>query len=286
MKILTVKAANCSKIPLPRSGHRCTADEANLYCFGGYSPHYQSRVFSELWRFNFSTKTWHFMNTTGSFPDGVASAAVELHKGSLIVFGGANEPLSNKSSEVAICLLKLQRWVDVPYQVGHFQPSGVYGHSLVLSPDNCLYVFGGYSSFSGFTSDLFSFSLSKSEFFDLSDLPNAPLPRYRHEAVSDGDKFYVIGGGNYVRTKPSGMYSLSTIHSFNYEDKVWNEHECRPCKMHGFPKPRRCHSCVMVDSNIYLCGGYDGKNIFDDIWSLCTKAFIWTKLEKVRILVR
>lgn len=283
MKIVTVVPLNCSKIPLPRSGHRCAADDENLYCFGGYSPHYPGRVFSELWRFNFSTKIWHFINTTGPFPDGVASAGVVLHKGSLIVFGGANEPLMNKSSEVSACVLKHKRWAEIPI-VGEFHPPGVYGHSLVLSPDGDLYVFGGFNCVTGFTSNLFAFSLWECKLFDLSDLPNAPPPRYRHEAVSDGQRLFIIGGGNYVRTKPSGMYSLATVHSFSYENTTWKNHECRPCKLHGFPKPRRCHACVMVDSFVYLCGGYDGELVFDDIWRLCIETFTWTKLEQVNLI--
>lgn len=68
--------------PPARSGHRCVADNANLYVFGGYNPDYEESggpenedypLFRELWRYNFATDTWHQMSTEGYMPRELAS---------------------------------------------------------------------------------------------------------------------------------------------------------------------------------------------------------------------
>lgn len=70
------------RCPPARSGHRCVADNANLYVFGGYNPDYDESggpenedypLFRELWRYNFATDTWHQMGTEGYMPRELAS---------------------------------------------------------------------------------------------------------------------------------------------------------------------------------------------------------------------
>lgn len=70
------------RYPPARSGHRCVADSANLYVFGGYNPDYDESggpenedypLFRELWRYNFATDTWHQMGTEGYMPRELAS---------------------------------------------------------------------------------------------------------------------------------------------------------------------------------------------------------------------
>lgn len=92
--------------------------------------------------------------------------------------------------------------------------------------------------------------------------------------------FYVIGGGMSSRD-PVEFFQLEKIHSFSFASGRWNEHACRPSKTHGFPKRRRCHGCVIFNSIVYICGGYDGVHMFDDIWSLDLATFQWEKLPKV-----
>lgn len=70
------------RCPPARSGHRCVADNSNLYVFGGYNPDYDESggpenedypLFRELWRYNFATDTWHQMGTEGYMPRELAS---------------------------------------------------------------------------------------------------------------------------------------------------------------------------------------------------------------------
>ena len=285
--VKTVVPCPSSQIPDPRSGHRCAADDGNIYVFGGYSPHFADNLFRELWRFNIATKTWHFLETTGPFPNEVASSCVVLHRGNLIVFGGSGVPFGLcNSKKLHICYLKKRHWFDLSERYSEkaesdgedISPIAGYGQSMVLSCDKDLYVFGGTTGLE-FNSYLYRYSLLKHT-WDYVRCENPPIPRYRHESVCDHERFYVIGGGMTSRD-PEEFFQLDKIQSFCFGSKRWNDHVCYPCKTHGFPKRRRCHGCVIFNSIVYICGGYDGVNIFDDIWSLNLSTFQWKKLPQV-----
>ena len=291
--IETFIPSSFSQIPRPRSGHRCGSDDGNIYVFGGYSPHYEDELFQELWRFNIATKTWHLLPTTGPFPSEVASSCVVLDRGNLIVFGGSGVPFGMcNSKKLHICSLRKLQWFDLTEGYSDKEesdgedvsPIAGYGQSMVLSSDKELYVFGGTTGLE-FNSYLYRYSLLNHT-WDYLKSENPPIPRYRHESVCDSDRFYVIGGGMSSRD-PENFFQLDKIQSFSFSSKRWNDHVCYPSKTHGFPKRRRCHGCVMLNSAVvFICGGYDGVNIFDDIWSLDLTTFQWNKLPQVKFVMK
>lgn len=70
------------RTPPARSGHRCVADNTNLYVFGGYNPDYDESggsenedypLFRELWRYHFATGCWQQIRTEGYMPTELAS---------------------------------------------------------------------------------------------------------------------------------------------------------------------------------------------------------------------
>ena len=190
------------------------------------------------------------------------------------------------SKKLHICFLKKRHWFDLSERYSEkaesdgedISPIAGYGQSMVLSSDKDLYVFGGTTGLE-FNSYLYRYSLLKHT-WDYVRCENPPIPRYRHESVCDHERFYVIGGGMTSRD-PVEFFQLDKIQSFCFGSKRWNDHVCYPCKTHGFPKRRRCHGCVIFNSIVYICGGYDGVNIFDDIWSLNLSTFQWKKLPQV-----
>ncbi|KAL0618096.1 Kelch domain-containing protein 10, partial [Plecturocebus cupreus] len=92
--------------PPARSGHRCVADNTNLYVFGGYNPDYDESggpdnedypLFRELWRYHFATGVWHQMGTDGYMPRELASMSLVLHGNNLLVFGGTGIPFGESN---------------------------------------------------------------------------------------------------------------------------------------------------------------------------------------------
>lgn len=75
------------RTPPARSGHRCVADNTNLYVFGGYNPDYDESggpenedypLFRELWRYHFATGCWQQIRTEGFMPTELASMSGEI----------------------------------------------------------------------------------------------------------------------------------------------------------------------------------------------------------------
>lgn len=97
-KVIEVKFKGC-KWPRPRSGHRITCDDGNVYCFGGYNPSLllneirlnnstwsPSRpLFRELWSFNISTRLWKKHEITENMPEELASNAMCINGRYLMV---------------------------------------------------------------------------------------------------------------------------------------------------------------------------------------------------------
>lgn len=81
------------RTPPARSGHRCVADNTNLYVFGGYNPDYDESggpenedypLFRELWRYHFATGCWQQIRTEGYMPTELASMSGKIEQ--LFVF--------------------------------------------------------------------------------------------------------------------------------------------------------------------------------------------------------
>lgn len=80
------------RAPPARSGHRCVADNTNLYVFGGYNPDFDESggsenedypLFRELWRYHFATGTWQQIRTEGYMPTELASMSGNSPAGTL-----------------------------------------------------------------------------------------------------------------------------------------------------------------------------------------------------------
>ncbi|KAM7056839.1 kelch domain-containing protein 10 [Acridotheres tristis] len=270
------------RCPPARSGHRCVADSANLYVFGGYNPDYDESggpenedypLFRELWRYNFATDTWHQMGTEGYMPRELASMSLVLHGNNLLVFGGTGIPFGESNgNDVHVCNVKYKRWALLSCRGK--KPNRIYGQAMAII-NGCLYVFGGTTGYI-YSTDLHKLDLNTREWIQLK--PNnmscdMPEERYRHEIAHDGQRIYILGGGTSWTA-----YSLDKIHAYNLETNTWEEITTKPHEKVGFPAARRCHSCVQIKNDVFVCGGYNGEVILGDVWKLNLQTFQWVKL--------
>ncbi|XP_073185023.1 kelch domain-containing protein 10 isoform X2 [Lepidochelys kempii] len=273
------------RAPPARSGHRCVADNANLYVFGGYNPDYDESggpenedypLFRELWRYNFATGAWHQMGTEGYMPRELASMSLVLHGNNLLVFGGTGIPFGESNgNDVHVCNVKYKRWALLSCRGK--KPNRIYGQAMAII-NGSLYVFGGTTGYI-YSTDLHKLDLNTREWIQLK--PNnmhcdMPEERYRHEIAHDGQRIYILGGGTSWTA-----YSLDKIHAYNLETNTWEEIATRPHEKIGFPAARRCHSCVQIKNDVFVCGGYNGEVILGDIWKLNLQTFQWVKLPAV-----
>uniref|UniRef100_A0A6I8NK80 Kelch domain-containing protein 10 n=1 Tax=Ornithorhynchus anatinus TaxID=9258 RepID=A0A6I8NK80_ORNAN len=273
------------RAPPARSGHRCVADNANLYVFGGYNPDYDESggpenedypLFRELWRYHFATGIWHQMGTEGYMPRELASMSLVLHGNNLLVFGGTGIPFGESNgNDVHVCNVKYKRWALLSCRGK--KPNRIYGQAMAII-NGFLYVFGGTTGYI-YSTDLHRLDLNTREWVQLKPnnlLCDLPEERYRHEIAHDGQRIYILGGGTSWTA-----YSLNKIHAYNLETNTWEEITTRPHEKIGFPAARRCHSCVQIKNDVFVCGGYNGEVILGDIWKLSLQTFQWVKLPAV-----
>ena len=287
-QLVLEKAVNTDPetVPKARSGHRCVTDGVFLYSFGGFNPNntYNKLFNRNIWCFHLSSKRWYNVFTDsyafGPAPTCVASSVMVLQKGWFIVFGGSGYPFGMKNSnKVFECDPKEQRWhhLSVLPELGNIVPMPGYGQSVVMGPDECMFIFGGTKGLV-YNNDLYKLDFKKRR-WELITCSNPPSARYRHEMASIEGGFAVIGGYGF-----NGACPLDKLPVYSYADCSWMEVKCKQDPDHGFPKPRRAHSCVKFEDNVYVCGGFDEESsdtIYDDIWKLNVKTFSWTKIPQV-----
>ncbi|KAH0617205.1 hypothetical protein JD844_029031 [Phrynosoma platyrhinos] len=201
---------------------------------------------------------------------------VVLHGNNLLVFGGTGIPFGESNgNDVHVCNVKYKRWAL--FNCRGKKPNRIYGQAMAII-NGSLYVFGGTTGYI-YSTDLHKLDLNTREWTQLK--PNnmhcdMPEERYRHEIAHDGQRIYILGGGTSWTA-----YSLDKIHAYNLETNTWEEIATKPYKKKEFPAARRCHSCVQIKNDVFVCGGYNGEVILGDIWKLNLQTFQWVKLPAV-----
>ncbi|ODN03958.1 Kelch domain-containing protein 10 [Orchesella cincta] len=289
-------ARSPTRVPEPRSGHRVVCDDSNLYSFGGYSQQddeylsqpspinrqdiTRTKLFKELWCYNFAKQQWKLLPTTGEVPNEAASHAAILYGNYFVVFGGTGVPFRNSlSNTMRICDLRSLTWKTI--ETTGEAPNPLYGQAVVLdSRTNSFYVVGGTTGHY-FSMDIHKLDLTKRHwetvFVSTGDTSLEPHPRYKHELAYDGENIYVIGGGT-----GNTAYELKTVPTFNLKEMEWHMLTTKGSliglpndTVSRFPCARKCHGCIQRGDDVFICGGYDSKNIFMDLWRLHIPSMQW-----------
>lgn len=74
------------------------------------------------------------------------------------------------------------------------------------------------------------------------------------------------------------VYGFKTIPVINVDSGLWDMRRCLGDVIHGYPAARRCHSCVQLKDEAFICAGYNGQDIFDDLWVINLVTLKWTCL--------
>uniref|UniRef100_A0A3B4BH81 Kelch domain-containing protein 10 n=1 Tax=Periophthalmus magnuspinnatus TaxID=409849 RepID=A0A3B4BH81_9GOBI len=248
-------------VPPARSGHRCVADNTNLYVFGGYNPDFEEAggsenedypLFRELWRFHFATGTWQQVRTEGYMPTELASMSAVMHGNNLLVFGGTGIPFGeNNGNDVHVCNVHYKRWNLLNCRGK--KPNKIYGQAMIIV-NGYLYVFGGTTGYL-YSTDLHRLDLSTREWTHLK--PN-----------------------NTPSDLPEERLKLSNIHAYNLETNYWEEIATKPHDKIGihYCLVSYCSPMSQLCSEVFICGGYNGEMILSDLWKINLQTFEWTKL--------
>jgi N-acetylneuraminic acid mutarotase len=95
--------------------------------------------------------------------------------------------------------------------------------------------------------------------------PPKPLRAHTMYLVGEGS-FYVFGGCD-------ARYCFRDLYIFDADTMYWSNPETTG----DVPTPRRAHSCTLVEGRyLYVFGGGDGPNYFNDLHILNTDTLTWT----------
>ncbi|ALC42409.1 slim [Drosophila busckii] len=289
--------------PLARSGHRIIASKSHLYSLGGYNPRSaltaarrgRCLLFQELWSYNFATNRWKLelnADNASNMPTELASNALAIHNDVLISHGGTGYPFGESCSNDCYVYRTGDAGAGVErLKVSGDLPTAQYGPGIVIHK-HYLYTIGGTTGFD-YSCDVYRLDLRtkvwENVYICRPEMRDDPEGRYRHEVVYDGKHIFVLGGGT-----SNSVYDLQRIPAYNLEANSWDYFDTLPDRhsitwtQHdkGYPKPRKCFSCVQHQSSngdieAFITGGLQGdfSTYFSDIWKLNLRTKQWALIQ-------
>ncbi|KAI8814668.1 hypothetical protein BJ742DRAFT_671422 [Cladochytrium replicatum] len=298
-----VKARGAVKPPASLRAHsmNLVTSDGLLLVFGGCDA---KSCFGDLYVFDAETMVWSKPRVTGDLPEPCRAHSAVLVNDKLYIFGGGDGP--DYFSTLHVLDIPTYNWsrLDLPntpsprrahtawayencmyvyaggdgvqalddlycldtetLQWRHLQtfwegepqvsqnPRGYHTATLI---GHKVLVFGGSDGRECF-SDVRLLDLTTLTWQVLST--DRVVPRLAHTATQVGSYLFVLGGHD-------GVSYNNEVLLLNLVTMSW---EARRVFGTLMPSPRGYHSAVLYDSRLYVFGGYDGADVFGDMWVL------------------
>lgn len=145
-------------------------------------------------------------------------------------------------------------------------PSGRLQHSSVAS-DSKIYIFGGEPDQFRQLNDIWCLDTKSLQWEQPQTMGQEPSARVSSTGCLVDNKIYYFGGYD-------GVQWLNDVHSFDIYTNRWerinipgsySEHTSQPSI---YPIPRCRHTLTLVKGLLYVYGGNDSENSFQDLWAL------------------
>ena len=181
----------------------------------------------------------------------------------VVTFGGINYVNLQLSNETFVLDLETLSWENITYQCTGDIPSPRNYHSAVYW-NNKKYIFGGiggkpiYTNIYRFTggkhfSEIYSFDLSTKTWELVKPKMNIePHRRRSHSTCVLNDKMYIFGG-HFEQNNVELSFNDCWFYDFYLNS--WNE-----VKLQNSFSPRRFHSTISYDGEVWLLGGIEVHN--------------------------
>ena len=172
--------------------------------------------------------------------------------------------------------------VQRSHRHGEPYPLARSGAAAVVSPDNVMFVHGGFvvEGRLGFNvGELLALDLNTFEFFYPKTSGDPPVRRNKHTAVIDDHKrMWVWGGSVWDHTGGSATYASTATHVADVSDPsrvTWTRVETKGLP----PSQRRMHGAVHRDGVMYIIGGedYHSKQFLQDVHALDLETLTWSQ---------
>ncbi|GAC99078.1 hypothetical protein PHSY_006675 [Pseudozyma hubeiensis SY62] len=236
-------------VPPARRAHSATMVNKRLFVFaGGDGPHY----FNDLYIFDTVSLRWTKPEVGGIAPSPRRAHTCNYYEGQLIVFGGGNGVGAlNDVHTLDVNDLSRLEWRKL--ECSGKVPIGRGYHTSNLV-DGKLIVIGGSDGHMSFN-DIHILRLDTRTWYQVKtdEIHN----RLGHTATQVGSYLFIFGGHD-SKTYTSELLTLNLV------NLQWE-----PRKVCGKkPQGRGYHQAWLRDSRLFVHGGFDGKDIFDDLYYL------------------
>ncbi|KAJ1646140.1 hypothetical protein LPJ64_002332 [Coemansia asiatica] len=235
----------------PCRAHTSTAVGHRLFVFGGGDG---TQYFSDLYILDTKSCVWTRARVAGTSPSSRRTHTCFHYNGFVYLFGGGDghralndlwrvraEPNASGAYE----------WEEVETTGGRPFPRGYHTSTLV---GNQVVVFGGSDGQECF-GDTSLLNLDTLEWTHVSIDP--PLTRLAHTATLVGMYLFVICGHD--GSDYSSQVLMLKLDTLRWETRT----------IYGSaPAPRGYHACTLHDGRLFLHGGYNGQEVFDDLYTL------------------
>jgi hypothetical protein len=226
-----------------------------IYFVGGWENGSTRRNY--VWKYTISTNTWGQVTTTGTFVSAISSHSTVFYNNALYVFGGNDGSNLNtlykldlSQSTPTWSLISTSGTISARRE----QSAGMYNSKLII--------FGGYTNTG--VNDVYEIDLASQTptWVQLhSGSGTAPSGRYAHVFQIYQNKAIIFSGGGVV-----------DCWEFNLLNNTWNQ-----VTMSGtIPSVRSFVGDAMIDTDIYVYGGYSGKK--SDFYKLDVTTYTWTQI--------
>ncbi|CEH13181.1 Kelch repeat-containing proteins [Ceraceosorus bombacis] len=234
-------------LPPPRRAHSATMVDRRLFVFaGGDGPHY----YNDLYVFDTVSLRWSKPVVSGTAPSPRRAHTSNYWNGQLLIFGGGNG-VGALNDVFALDIGNMDRleWKKVECQGKIPIGRGYHTSNLI---DGKLIVIGGSDGHMSFN-DIHILRLDTKVWYQVKtdEIHN----RLGHTATQVGSYLFVIGGHNSHNYTPE-------ILTLNLVNLQWE-----PRRVCGRKPPGRgYHQAWLRDSRLFIHGGFDGKEIYDDLY--------------------
>ncbi|ORX66177.1 galactose oxidase [Linderina pennispora] len=231
--------------------HTSTAVDHRLFVFGGGDG---TRYFNELYVFDTKSLVWAKPKVAGQVPSARRTHTCFHHNGYVYLFGGGdghkalNDLYRVKAEPNA---QGAYEWEIVETSGGRPFPRGYHTTTLVGSQ---VVVFGGSDGQECF-GDTSLLDLTTMQWSHIAIDP--PLTRLAHTATLVGMYLFVVCGHD--GSEYANQVLMLQLDTLRWETRV----------IYGVaPQPRGYHACALDDGRLFLHGGYNGQEVFDDLYTL------------------
>lgn len=271
----------------PRYRHTAVLYGSSILIFGGVNK--EQLRFDDLVAFNVncshfakltvkgqapSARTFHkacivgnFMYIVGGY-DG--SRKNDMYKISLQEESPEDDLETNPLAEMNQIEEDLLSWKEIKFNGKTY--SARTGHTAVLI-NNKIYVFGGTDETTR-RNDLYSYDIQSNLWVQVDTNGMVPTPRSGAKSIACGASFYLFGG----YTRKDGTY-YNDLYRFDTALNTWNKLFCSG----EIPSIRTDHTAVLYENAIYIFGGYDGKNRFNDLKACRLENYEWKNVNNTGV---